>query len=284
MRKLFFIGFLFFFCFNDFFAQCSDGGVCQLNNTETSHYTQSNLTFSFNYKFGLGSKSEEVKFHSLNLAIKYKLFEKSRLQIFLPYNSQTGPLGSVDGIGDAIINWNQDLLHKEDIKLEAVIGIKLSTGNASKNALPQSYQSGLGSNDLILALDLFIKDWGIGLGYQKAGGRNNNPLTRLKRGDDFLLRASYSIPLDKFTFIPQLVFIKQLSRSSIIDLTKPNELFFDLPNSDQSQLNFLTQIIYKFNTNYGLSIEAAFPFIKRKINVDGLTRTLSFSTGVRYSI
>ena len=59
------------------------------------------------------------------------------------------------------------------------------------------------------------------------------------------------------------------------------ETYIDVENSDQSQLNFLTSFNYEINKNYSLFADFAIPFIKREVNVDGLTRSFSASIGVQ---
>ncbi len=60
----------------------------------------------------------------------------------------------------------------------------------------------------------------------------------------------------------------------------PMESYIDVENSDQTQLNLLTQFQYQMNNNYSLIADFAIPFIKREVNVDGLTRSFSASIGI----
>ena len=116
-----------------------------------------------------------------------------------------------------------------------------------------AYQSGLGSNDVLFALNYSYEKFGFGVGYQLAGSRNDN-LIKLKRGDDLLVRASYNFLLDKFTITPQLLFIKRLGESSVLDTASiaSMETYIDVENSNQTQLNLLTTFQYQINNNYSL--------------------------------
>jgi hypothetical protein len=60
-----------------------------------------------------------------------------------------------------------------------------------------------------------------------------------------------------------------------------SESFIDVDNSDQAQLNLLTVVQYQIDKNYSLIADFAVPFIKREVNVDGLTRSFSASIGVQ---
>jgi hypothetical protein len=123
----------------------------------------------------------------------------------------------------------------------------------------------------------------LGLGYQVSGDRNNNSLTRLERGDDLIARGSYIFEFDDFNISPQLLLIKRIGKSSVLDLTVAEEKFIKLEDSDQLQINFLVSTDYSLNKDMKLTAEIAFPFLKREVNVDGLTRVFSAGVGISYS-
>lgn len=264
-------------------AQCSDAGVCQVGGHMIDSEDKKHLDISFAYKYGSSDKDDDVKFHSWQLSGSYNPFEKSSVQILIPYNFQSGPVDNVNGIGDLILSWTQKLLSDENSSLSASVGAKLATGSANENSLPQIYQSGLGSNDLLFVLSCSYSSVNLSISYQLAGGRNDNEL-KLKRGDDLLLRGAYSLAFGEVNIMPQILFIKRLSKSSIIDFNFPTEKFIDIDKSDQSQLNLLTVLEYDFGVVYSLVGEVAIPFLKREVNVDGLTRVFSASVGIKFSI
>lgn len=266
------------------FAQCADAGVCSVGGHSKEEKTESIFVFFASYKFGYSGKDDDVKYHSLQLNGNYNLLSKTSVQFIIPYNIQSGPAGNVNGIGDLILSVNQKLISDKSSLLDASVGVKLATGDDNKDNLPMPYQSGLGSNDLMFLLNYSYYKIGIGVGYQLAGKRNNN-LLKLKRGDDLLVRASYNLNFDSFTIIPQLLFIKRLEKSSIVNLLSlaPTESYIEVDESDQTQLNLLTNFQYNLNEDYTLFADFAFPFIERKVNVDGLTRTFSTSIGVRFN-
>lgn len=262
-------------------AQCSDAGVCSVGHTINDN-DDNILDINLGYKFGSSGKEDDVKYHSFQLGAIYNVFEKTSAQISIPYNIQSGPLGDVNGIGDLLVSITQNILSDNNSILDASIGTKFATGEDNAENLPMAYQSGLGSNDILFALNYAYKNIGFGVGYQLAGGRNNNVI-KLERGDDLLVRAAYNLLLDKITITPQLLFIKRLAKSSVLDTssTTSSESFIEVDNSDQSQLNFLTSFNYEINESYSLFADFAIPFIKREVNVDGLTRSFSASIGVQ---
>ena len=264
------------------FGQCSDAGVCQIGHI-TNNSDEQLLNISLSYKNGYSGKEDDVTFSSFQLDTRYDLFKGSTIRFVVPYNLQSGPVGNINGLGDLLISWSQKLLAYEASSLSASFGVKLATGNENKEpTLPQIYQPGLGSNDFIFALDYSYEKFGFGAGYQLSGGRNDNEIIKLKRGDDLLIRASYLFAIDYFKITPNLIFIKQLSTSSISDFSSQD--YIEVKGSDQSQLNFLTLIQYDLNENYALFSEVAIPFLKRDVNVDGLKRAYTASFGLRLSI
>lgn len=271
--------------FNNTFAQCSDAGVCSVGGHSMAQEGKNPLNISVSYNFSSSGKDDDVKYHSFKVSAIYNVLEFTSIQFSLPYNIQSGPLGDVSGIGDLILSVNQNLFRNDNSSLDASVGAKLATGDDNKDNLPMAYQSGLGSNDVIFALNYSYDRLGFGIGYQLAGARNDN-INKLKRGDDLLLRASYNFLIDKFTITPQLLFIKRLGKSNVVNLLAvgPIDSYMDIPESDQTQVNLLTQVQYQINNNYSLFADFAIPFIKREVNVDGLTRSFSASLGIQLSI
>jgi hypothetical protein len=267
------------------YAQCSDAGICSIGGHSMGKESKSIFDISVAYKLGASGKDDDVQFHALQLNGTYNVFDNSSVQFALPFNIQSGPLGDVNGIGDLILSWKQKLFSDENSSFDASLGVKLATGDDNKDNLPQVYQSGLGANDILFAVNYRYDKFSVGAGYQLAGGRNDN-YYRLERGDDILVRGTYELTFDEFRIIPQLLFIKRLSKSSIVNFLSmaPTESYIDVEKSDQSQLNFLIMVEYSMTENYSLFADVAVPFLKREINVDGLTRTFSASVGVKFSI
>jgi len=282
---------IFYFCIIFFtkeltttYAQCSDAGVCQLGSVSHGEERKSILQISYNN--GYSGKDDDVTFHSIHFTAQYSFFAESYFNLIVPYNFQSGPRGNVNGIGDLIVSWNQELISSESSILNVSAGIKLATGDENlEPLLPQVYQPGLGSTDFIFALDYHYENFNFGAGYQLAGGRNDKTGIKLKRGDDLMFRSSYSLLFNSFSLTPQFLFIKRLSKSTILDPGfMGSENFIEVDGSDQSQLNFITSVQYDLTENYAVTFEAAIPFLQRDVNVDGLKRAYTASIGMKFLI
>ncbi|RPI64944.1 MAG: hypothetical protein EHM44_02185, partial [Ignavibacteriales bacterium] len=107
-------------------AQCSDAGVCSVGHTMDE---DSDNIFNLNvgYKFGSSSNEDDVKFHSFQLGAVYNVLEKTSLQMSMPYNVQSGPLGDVNGVGDLLISVTQNFISHNNSSLDASIGAKFAT-------------------------------------------------------------------------------------------------------------------------------------------------------------
>lgn len=286
MRKLFVVSVVLisagFYQFENY-AQCSDAGICQLGG-HLAEGEEEIFNVSASYKYGYSGKEDDIQYNSFMLDGSYNLLENSSVQVLIPYNIQSGPAGSVSGIGDLIVSWNQQLYSNDNSSFNASLGVKLATSDDNKDNLSQKYQSGLGTNDVLFGLSYTYNEITVGAGYQLAGGRNDNIL-QLERGDDLLVRASYQLSFDQLRIVPQLLFIQRLAESSILDTASTvEEKFVEVENSDQAQLNFLAKLEYKFDESISILGDFAIPFIKREVNPDGLTRAFGASAGVRFFI
>jgi len=265
------------------FAQCSDAGVCQVGNFFNEE--EKKISFSLSYKNGYSGKDDDVTFNSFQFNSEYRIFSGSSVSLVIPYNFQSGPGGYVNGLGDIIVSWNLELFSDETASISSSLGLKLATGDENKDSkLPQIYQPGLGSNDVIFTIDYSYDNFSIGTGYQLAGGRNNKEGLKLKRGDDLLVRTSYAFPFNEFIVTPLLLLIKRLSKSSVLNLNSTTESFVEVDKSDQLQLNLLAKVQYFLNEDFSILAEAAIPFLKREVNIDGLKRAYSLSLGLQMTL
>ena len=264
------------------FAQCSDAGVCSIGHRPSGDIKHSVFV---SYTFGTSGKPDDLSFNSAEVGTEVGITENSRLSFSIPFHSQSGPLGSSTGIGDLMVLWSQAILAESDFLLNLQGGIKLPTGSVTAGGLPQSYQPGLGTTDLIFGIHGQTDEWGFALAYQLAGGRSKNPITRLQRGDDFLLKAGYTIRFDRLSLTFEALAIKRLQESSV--LTSPAgqpETFGNIPDSDQTQLNLVARASHPVNETLTLNAFLAIPTLNRTVNVDGLTRAIAVSAGLSVSL
>ncbi len=271
----------FLFCFLitqlDLLAQCSDAGACAIGHRDQGPRQQIGVT----YLLGKSGKTDGLTFHAVRVEADFAVSERSRLSVEIPYSSQSGSLGSTKGIGDPIAIWNYTLDDGTPSTLMLHGGVKLSVADANAGNLPQAYQSTLGTNDFLIGVTYAYEMWNGSVVYQISRGRSDNNSTRLKRGDDILVRAGYRFAAEKTTVVGELLAVKRLEESSVRNLasTRPDD-FLTVPKSDQFQVNLQGSLIYQAFERYNLHLLVALPLLKRDVNVDGLQRSFSLSIGV----
>jgi hypothetical protein len=263
------------------FAQCSDAGVCSLGHAEENP----GHVFSFGYAFGRSSRADDITFHSVKVGADIRVADGSVLSLGTEYNSQSGPLGDVSGIGDATLTWTQSLVNTDDERLLLQLGAKFALGKDDEGKLPQAYQSGLGTNDLLAGVKYEMDGWSFAAGYQHPFGRSKNSVDRLKRGADLMGRIGYTHAVGELEVGGDILFIRRISRSSVLSATAGGaETFVDLPGSNQSQVNIIGRGVYPLSELTTIRVSVAVPLLKRKVNVDGLTRSITLSIGLSTSI
>lgn len=262
-------------------AQCSDAGICSIGDISSLHLVQENYRFSADYLYGYSGSDDDVQFHTLVIMGEYSFDRSLSLSIkWNAYNRQIGPLGTVTGMGDLIIMGGYSFLQEPGQALRAEMGTRIASGDANADPeLPQIYQPGLGTNDILAGISYQIKDLGISAGYQFVQRINNdNAIMRLKRGDDIYLQGTYRFPFKDGEFVPTIQAIKRLQKSEILDDTGSPVV---IPDSDQMQINLGGMVSYELFSDSEVTLRAAVPILKRDVNVDGLTRKFSFSVGFR---
>jgi hypothetical protein len=261
------------------FAQCSDAGICAIGTDNHSKDLNDKYRFDMKYKYGYSGKTDSVSFHSVNVALSYQIFEYLTLDITVPYNVQSGPLGTVQSNGDPIILLGTMLYSDRSRKMQGQIGGRFTLGNDNEKNLPQVYQSSLGSNDLLLGINASNNSWIASIGYQVAGKRNTN-ITQLKRGDELFAKIGYLYETSaELSFTPSLIFIHQVGESSVVSKEQSTTIS-SVNGSAQSQLNLSLNARYELSKTTALASQFAMPFLKREVNVDGLTRVVSLSIGL----
>ena len=257
-------------------GQCSDAGVCSIGGAYAYH-PEHTVKIDAGYSYGIGSPIEDVDFHTVFVKVDFRLSDTGHLFVrWNALNRQVGPLGTVSGIGDLFLIYKHRLWNQGSSAFSLSSGLKLATGNANANPnLPQVYQPGLGTNDLLFGLNYQISSWQIQLGYQYVQRiRNANEVNRLKRGDDLYAEINYSGDMLGGQVIFKLMGIKRLQESEISD---GSGSFVIVDGSAQTQVNVAAIYAYRFGNGYAVTAEAALPLLKREINVDGLTRHFTFS-------
>jgi len=263
-------------------SQCSDAGVCSIGHRSSQQQVQVGM----DYAFGMSSKADDLKFHSVIASVLVPVFEDSRLTLSLPYSRQRGPLGSASGIGDLTAIWTQTVFSGTDFRFNVNVGTKIALANVNSGGLPQSYQSGLGTNDVLAGISYETGEWNFSFGYQLSQGRSDNVFSRLKRGDDLLFTVGYEMPVGEFTAAGEVLAIKRIHTSNVLVplAAQPLPLYIDIPGSDQTQINLVGRLSYPLTESIRTRGMIAVPMLKRDVNIDGLTRSISLSIGLVHTL
>jgi hypothetical protein len=264
------------------FAQCSDAGICVIGSKHAVLQHQ----LGASYLYAKGDKKSDLSTHSVQVEVNLQLFENSRLAILFPWSRISGRLGQTNGIGDLSVVWTQGVWGAPGDQLSLHAGGKFATGSANSGDLPQAYQTGLGTNDLLLGASYETEPWLIAFGYQFSRGRSSNAVTRLRRGDDLLARIGYKTAVEDLVVGLEMLAIKRLERSSVLDTATAarGNSFVEVPGSDQFQLDVLMTFSRPISEHVDIRGLVAVPIRNRSVNVDGLTRGLTVSLGLQYSL
>jgi hypothetical protein len=267
------------FCFSPAYSQCSDAGICSI---ESALHDRKHQSINFDYMYGNSGKTDDLTFSTYQLSADVDVFTGTKIWGSLPLVMTDGPLGGVTGVGDLILVVNQKLFTIGGAGAYIDLGTRLATGTQNADSLPQQYQTGLGSNDLMVGVSVVSDNINVGIGYQLNGGRAANELTRLKRGDDFIVRGGYMHRGESFDFGGELLAIKKLEEQSILDHVDSlgREIFKNLPESDAFQLNALLKARWNIANAFALTGSLGFPLLERKVNVDGLKRAYTVTAGI----
>ncbi|MDT8325477.1 MAG: hypothetical protein RRA94_15290 [Bacteroidota bacterium] len=262
-------------------AQCSDAGTCVIGGAPV----ESRHQLSLRYVYGSSGGDDALTFHTVQFDGVLDLIEGGALILRLPYRSIDGPLGSASGVGDLTLLWRQQIWTEFGSNLSLQVGGKFATGAVNEEGLPQAYQPGLGTNDVIVGLSYETAPWIFAAGYQLSTGRSDNEVDRLARGDDLFARAGYRTFIDDVNLGLEVIAIQRLAEDNIRHpVIDDGEFFIDVPDSDQLQVNILGSSSYEIDERISLLGQVAVPLLQRDVNIDGLKRALTVSVGVQVGI
>ncbi len=276
MRTLF-LAFLIFTGATNLSAQCSDAGVCNLGMGNADSALALHNELGLEYSYAYSGMDDEINYHSIRVNGRFKILENGYLLIFAPvFRLQDGPLGSVSGFGDIIAAWEQVVYKVHESSLALQIGSKLATGDPRADAaLPMSYQTGLGTSDILFGVNYRHSQWLVAAGYQYVERVFNDNVQPLKRGDDVFVKGAYSFNAEPFVVTAEVLAIKRLEES----LVRTNGVDEPVADSDPLQVNIGFVASYPLEQNLSAYVKTAFATLERKVNVDGLTRTFTFAIG-----
>ena len=274
---------------------CSDAGACSIGSMDEvsgNKVESPKFKLSYDQNFGLGEKF--ILISTTSLIVEHRFTKSTSFVARIPFIFTTGNLGNSSGIGDVLVSFIQQLLHKHDSQLGILIGGKLRTNNAdfsfNDKALPMAYQTSLGTYDIIAGIQYIYKTWDFYLAYQHPFGRNNNQYLHpegetnesklyyesayLRRGDDLAFRVQKTFYLkNKQSLQPGIMPIYRLQKSEIIK----NDQNILLDGTNGLTLNLYLTYVKKLKKNALLYLTVAAPVIDRSYRADGLTRNFVIS-------
>ena len=281
MKKVIFALAILFSFYISIYPQCSDAGVCSIGD-HISAAAKNEIFFSLGY--GYSGKDDDVTYKSVNAEGKIFVDNNSFFVAKIPFGFQSGPRGSESGMGDLTVLFNYGIWEETNFSIMLSAGLKLATSRINgKNYLPQTYQSGLGTNDFLFGATATFDQFSFALGYQLAGKEIPESINKLERGDDILLKGGYNFDVDGTNISSELFYIKRLTKSAILLSGETGSPYkYEVPKSDQSQLNLLINVNRDLGNDFSFAGTFALPFLKRDVNVDGLTRKFTLNVGIVY--
>lgn len=264
-------------------AQCSDAGLCLIGDATAHDDHGTQHTAGLTYRLGATGDDTNLVVHRLELDAHLALADRTSLRLRVPFQNADGDLGSTSGLGDALILVTQQLSTNEEWQLALTAGARLSTGDDNAEPdLPQAYQPGLGTTDVIVAASARHQAWSFAVGYQLVEDTfTDNELTPIHRGDDVYAQVARRLRAGALELTAELQAIQRLAAT---DLRRPGDEIVAVGDSDKLQVNIGLEAARSLGETVDLTAGVAIPLISRDQNIDGLQRglTLSVGTAVRF--
>ncbi|MEP7235335.1 MAG: hypothetical protein ABI778_08575 [Ignavibacteriota bacterium] len=295
------------------YGQCSDAGVCSFHSNDEGIFRRSGI--GAQYLNGYSGKEDDIIYETAKLSGYYWFSRELNLGVVIPASRQRGKLGTVQGLGDVIVVLDYLVNdHPGDLtlagetslikgtfeKTSIQIGSKFASGAVNTKGLPLRYQSGLGTNDLLLGAiytaaharkydyDLFEG----GLTLQIPFGTAGNSIDSLERGIDLLGRIGYQYPiLQSFGIKGEMLAIKRLTKSTLhnsIILTEdgspdPVGIIGSYQVDDNTlQINLTASATYNIQQDIFFETGFAIALLHKKLNYDGLNRSYTLFASANY--
>lgn len=278
---------------------CSDAGFCTagaLGATRSVEQKRRN-ELAMEYTFGSGEQGTVI--HISQVTYRKQWLTGQSLEVKVPWYFASGELGSINGLGDPIITFSKNVLHKNRLTVRGTAGTRISTGNGNRQhvggqALPMPYQPNLGTTDFILGVEASRGTYfSAAIGWQQPVFQYNKndylpetaiqyknyfPSRNLRRSSDVLIRVDAKIPLNKFLVGAGSLLIYHITEDKI---KRTRETFEHLDGSSGATINLTGFIQYKTD-RLSISAVGGSPIVVRTTRPDGLTRAfvLTVSLGI----
>ncbi|NDI99700.1 hypothetical protein GWA97_11485 [Flavobacterium sp. LaA7.5] len=272
---------------------CSDAGICSIG----AHYDEMDTTknrIEVSTVFGAGEA--DVKYISPYVAYTRTFNAKWAGSVKITSSYATGSFGERASVGDAFLTTNYKPQTEKVLQFSYTAGAKIPFNRANlkinDHPLPLDYQTSLGTFDFLGSINASYRQWDFNAAVQipvfninansyikEFSGTDDFVTTNLfERKPDALLRGTYTITANKFTFKPNLLFIYHLGEDTYEDIFGQRQSI-----DGSSGLTLNGNLISAYNFKSGtLELSLATPFVVREERPDGLTR--AWTAAIGYSI
>ncbi len=288
---------------------CSDAGVCTAGSLRSDAIPMAIGKDSIPPKYTLiitpaiGMGEQSVINFTPTVDLTYQAAERLAFNLKIGFNLANGDLGTAYGASDLFLSGIVYFIKKEKMSLSFIGGAKFSVQKANfsidDKVLPLSYQSGVGTNDLLLGLSFNYKTWYAGAGFQHSFSRSTNTFSheiydstsvalnhfesnRLKRAPDFVLRAEKKFIIKKIRLGlgAGVVMIYHVAND---ELENSDGDDIEIIGSKGTTLNITAGVNYKINHSWSVNVGVGFPVLVRDVRPDGLTRSWVIFPSLTYT-
>lgn len=290
---------------------CSDAGVCTAGplgaislmggSGKVGWDVRDEARIMISYAIG----EQRTIIRQLISEVRVNVSSRLRLQGKLPLMTTYGNLGSTSGIGDPLLTASYGLIKQGPEAFDAMLGLKWNSGKAALRdaqlrSLPMTYQTSLGTKDLLFGLNYRNRHVSAALAYQLVlVDENSNGFTHelwqdvpealtyfesagLKRADDAVARIQYAIRISRLVIQPGVLAIFHVSPDvRQINVSSTPELV-SVDGSKGLTLNITCDVRYPLGEHWSLEGSFGAPVITRQVRPDGLTRSMVLNGGLAY--
>jgi hypothetical protein len=268
----------------DSYSQCSDAGICSIGGPDDPENKSTKpLLLFLSYGIGFSGDPEKITYNSITTGLSYTTQNNFSFGAFIPFNINTSSLANVSGIGDLIVSTGYSFPAANNANFKLSLAGKFATGKTDKDSLPLAYQTGHGTNDILIAATYEQRYFFIGAGFQNPFGEANTGNYILKRAPDVMVRGGYNFKYENISIGIESIFIKRIKKSEVRFLSSVTSEFEEVEHSDFTQANIMLRGSMFFNEYISLDLNTAFGLLERKENIDGSKRPFSFSLGLNYT-
>jgi hypothetical protein len=311
MARVFTLSLFLFYSVQIFSQGCSDAGICSIGNlrTDATHINFSKDPQKVPYKHSLIitpsislGEQRTINF-TPSFDATFQLHERFLFNVKTGFNITSGNLGVSYGANDIFASGIFNLMKRDSVNFSLIIGTKISIQKAdfsiNDKVLPISYQSGVGTNDILFGASFNYKTWYVGAGFQHSLSKSSNSFhfseydsvhmarqyfesNRLQRAPDVVLRFEKKFLFRKIRLGlgAGFVFIYHILQDSQLD-DAGNRV--KIKGSEGTTLNITANVNYKITERWSANLGVGFPVLVRKVRPDGLTRSVVLLPSIQYS-